>query len=554
MHLFHYIDLFCGAGGTTTGVEQSMFQEQKCAHVIACVNHDPHAIASHLANHPDCVHFTEDIRTLNVSPIVSLVGNIRKESPGDKILLWASYECTNYSKAKGGQPRDADSRTLPEHLFRYIEAINPDYIQLENVEEFMSWGDLDENGHPISKDRGQLYLRWVSKVCRYGYHYDYRILNAADFGAYTSRKRYFGIFAKHGLPIAFPEPTHSRNPEPGLFGEMKPWKAVKEVLNFEDEGQSIFDRKKPLVDATLRRIMAGLKKFVVKGEANFLIKYNSMSQQGKYIPPSIDEPCPTVCTQSRLGVVKVRFLMKNFSGDDRSKCISIEKPAGTITCKDHHSFVTIYNGKGNNVSIDEPAPTVTTKDRLGLVNIVNFLDQQYGRSLPSSVDNPAGTITTNPKLNLVSAHWVMNTNFSNVGFPVNAPCQTVTANRKMMYLMNAQYAFPMYTTDRPCPTIIARQDKRPMYAVFTKSGRNLLQDTLHDSEAMKELKQFCREYGIIDIKMRMLRIDELLLIMGFPKDYKLLGTKSENKKYIGNAVECGMARKLCETLYSRVYD
>lgn len=459
MHQFHYIDLFCGAGGTTTGVEQAMFQEQKCAHVIACVNHDPHAIASHLANHPDCVHFTEDIRTLNVSPIVSLVGNIRKESPGDKIVLWASCECTNYSKAKGGQSRDADSRTLPEHLFRYIEAINPDYIQLENVEEFMSWGDLDENGRPVSKDRGRLYLRWVSKVCRYGYHYDSRLLNAADFGAYTSRKRYFGIFAKHGLPIAFPEPTHSRNPEPGLFGEMKPWKAVKEVLNFEDEGQSIFDRKKPLVDATLRRIMAGLKKYVINGEDYFLMKY--------------------------------------FSGDDSSKCISLDGPAGTITCKDHHALITTEH----------------------------FLDQQYGQSLPTSIENPCGAITTNPKQNLVN-----------------------------VYLMNPQYRWPMYKIDRPCPTIIARQDKRPMYAVFTESGNSFLKETQSDSDTMKELKHFCRENGIMDIKMRMLRIDELLLIMGFPKDYKLLGTKNENKKYIGNAVECGMAKQLCETLYRQVYD
>lgn len=483
----HYIDLFCGAGGTTTGVEQAMFQNQKCAHVIACVNHDPHAIASHLANHPDCVHFTEDIRTLNVSPIVKLVRKIRKEFPDDKIVLWASCECTNYSKAKGGQSRDADSRTLPEHLFRYIEAINPDYIQLENVEEFQSWGDLDSNGHPVSMDRGRLYLRWVNKVRRYGYDYDFRLLNAADFGAYTSRKRYFGIFAKHGLPIAFPEPTHSRHPEPGLFGELKPWKAVKDVLNFEDEGNSIFNREKPLVDATLRRILAGLKKFVTTGDEQFLMKY--------------------------------------FSGDDASKCISVQGPAGTITCKDHHALITA----------------------------THFIDQQYGHSLPASIEKPAGAITTTPKLNLVTAHWVMNTNFSNVGSSINSPCQTITANRKMMYLMNAQYSWPMYDINRPCPTIIARQDKRPMYAVFTKNGNVVLQDTPTDSDTMKELKAFCRNYGIADIKMRMLRIDEMLLIMGFPKDYKLLGTKNENKKYIGNAVECGMARQLCETLYNRIY-
>ena len=486
MSKLHYIDLFCGAGGVTTGVEAATINNQKCASVIACVNHDPHAIASHLANHPECVHFTEDIRTLNVSPIVEMVKAVRRRSPDDKIVLWASCDCTNYSKAKGGQSRDADSRTLPEHLFRYVEAIDPDYIQLENVEEFMCWGDLDEDGHPVSRDRGRLYLRWVNRMRRYGYDYAYRILNAADYGAYTSRKRYFGQFARKGLPIAFPEATHTKSPRPELFGGMKPWRKVRDVLNLEDEGRSIFTREKPLVDATLRRILAGLKKHVVCGEN--------------------------------------RFLMKNFSGDDASKCISIDGPAGTITCKDHHSFVTVYNGKGNNVGIDEPAPTLTTKDRLGLVSVAHLIDQQYGQSTPASVERPAGTLTTNPKLNLVN-----------------------------VYLVNPQYSWPTYTVDRPCPTIIARQDKKPMYALFTMNGACILADKEGDSQMMKEIKRFCRENDIADIRMRMLREDELLQIMGFPKDYKLLGTSSENKKYIGNAVECGMARQLCESLYQRLY-
>ncbi|MBD5585904.1 MAG: DNA cytosine methyltransferase, partial [Clostridia bacterium] len=145
-----YIDLFCGAGGTSTGVNTSLLDGEACAKVIACVNHDANAIASHAANHPDAMHFTEDIRTLELSPLVAHIRKCRAENPGALVVLWASLECTNFSKAKGGQPRDADSRTLAEHLFRYIEAIDPDYIQIENVEEFQSWGDVDENGRPIS--------------------------------------------------------------------------------------------------------------------------------------------------------------------------------------------------------------------------------------------------------------------------------------------------------------------------------------------------------------------------------------------------------------------
>lgn len=209
-----YIDLFCGAGGTSTGVNSARLDGEQCAEVIACVNHDAKAIASHAANHPNALHFTEDIRTLELSPLISHIAECRKDNQEALIVLWASLECTNFSKAKGGQPRDADSRTLAEHLFRYIEAIDPDYIQIENVEEFMSWGSLDENGRPLSKDRGRCYVRWINKVKRYGYNYEYRIMNAADYGAYTSRKRFFGIFAKYGLPIVFPEPTHSKPARP----------------------------------------------------------------------------------------------------------------------------------------------------------------------------------------------------------------------------------------------------------------------------------------------------------------------------------------------------
>lgn len=183
-----YIDLFCGAGGTSTGVENAQLNGEKCAKVIACVNHDPNAILSHAANHPDTLHFTEDIRKLDLTGLVGHLNKMKLQHPEAHVVLWASLECTNFSRAKGGQARDADSRTLAEHLFRYIEAIDPDYIQIENVEEFMMWGELDENGKPVSKDHGSDYLRWVHKVQSYGYDFDWRILNAADFGAYTSRK------------------------------------------------------------------------------------------------------------------------------------------------------------------------------------------------------------------------------------------------------------------------------------------------------------------------------------------------------------------------------
>lgn len=238
-----YIDLFCGAGGTSTGVEKANYKERKCAKVIACVNHDANAIASHAANHPEAQHYTEDMRTLDLRPLAEHTAEMRRMYPMAKVVLWASLECTNFSRAKGGQPRDADSRTLAEHLFRYIEALTPDYIQIENVEEFMSWGDLDENGKPISRDKGRLYTNWVDNVKAYGYKFDHRILNAADYGAYTSRKRFFGIFAKPYLPIVWPKPTHSKTGGGDLFGSLAKWKPVKEVLDFADEGEMVTKAK-----------------------------------------------------------------------------------------------------------------------------------------------------------------------------------------------------------------------------------------------------------------------------------------------------------------------
>lgn len=408
-----YIDLFCGAGGTSTGVENAAVNGKKCAKVIACVNHDANAIASHAANHPDALHFTEDIRTLELSPLVAHAERMRILHPDARLVLWASLECTNFSKAKGGMPRDADSRTLAEHLFRYIEALHPDYIQIENVEEFMSWGDMDENGHPISKDKGKSYVRWVNNVCKYGYYFDWKILNAADYGAYTSRKRFFGQFAMYGLPIAFPE-----------------------------------------------------------------------------------------ATQNRLGVAKVQFLSKQFGGDPSGKNISVNEPAGTITCRDHHAFVSAHYGNGYNTSIDAPMPTLTCVGRFGLVTN-NFLEMQYGNGTPASINEPSPTVTTNPKHNLVSV--------------------------------------------KPCFTLINRMDKIPPYLVSTKEGLAIeVYET--DSPATIKIKEFMALYGISDIRMRMLRIPELKRIMGFPKDYTLIGTQAEQKKFIGNAVEVNMARVLCEAL------
>lgn len=542
------IDLFCGAGGLSEGVEEARLDGNRCGKVVCCVNHDKNAILSHDANIPDALHFIEDIRTLELSPISTIVERIRQLYPDAMIMLHASLECTNFSKAKGGQPRDADSRTLAEHLFRYIDVIDPDYIQIENVEEFMSWGDMDENGKPISMDKGRLYQKWVRNVKKYGYNFEHRILNAADFGAYTTRKRFFGIFAKKNLPIVFPEPTHCKGGRQDMFSRLEKWKPVKDVLDFSDEGTTIF-REKPLAEKTLERIYAGLIKFVAGGKDAFLVKYNSMNRTGKYNAPGIDEPCPVVTTQNRLGVAQVCFLSKQFSGHPESKNVSVEEPAGTITCRDHHAFVSAHYGNGFNRSVNEPSATVTTKDRLSLVTPRFIANEYSGGGQHTSIDNICPAILTNPKQKLITCKpWIMNTSFSNIGSNIEEPAQTITANRKWHYLMNPQFNSAGGSVDSPCFTLIARMDKMPPYLVATESGQVAIEIYNNDSPMTVKIKEFMALYGIVDIKMRMLRIPELKKIMGFPEDYVLIGTQADQKKFIGNAVEVTQARKNTEAL------
>lgn len=584
-----YVDLFCGAGGTSTGVETAKVDNEKCAKVIACVNHDANAIASHAENHPESLHFTEDIRTLELSPLAAYAAEMRNAYPFAKLVLWASLECTNFSKAKGGMARDADSRTLAEHLDRYIIALDPDSVQIENVEEFMGWGDIDEKGRPISKDKGRLYKKWVDHIKDFGYNFDFRILNSADFGALTSRKRFFAQFNKPEFPIVWPEATHSKKPEGGFFGSLEKWRPVKEVLDFSDQGESIFRRKKPLVEATLERIFHGLVKFVAGGKDKWLLKYNSVNgKTGRHIPPSIEDPCPTISCQGRLGVVSAQFLAqynsgsaeyrvksideacnavttnnrfakvecnflsKYYSGRPEHKNITVDGPSGTIKTKDSHAlvqpqFLSSYYGNGGNHSMDQPSPTVTTKDRLSKVEC-SFIDQQFGKSRPASVDTALGAVTVNPKYAKVSI-FIMN-QYSGGGqtSDIEKPSPTILATPKQNliscenWLMNTNFK-NIGSGSGDLPPFIVREIDHLVYMIY---------DT--DSPMMVKIKEFMAMYGLTDIKMRMLKIQELKEIMGFPKDYVLIGTQADQKKFIGNAVEVTMARKICEATAGRLLE
>lgn len=602
---FIVVDLFCGAGGTTTGFSKAKdIDGNPIAIIAACVNHDHKAIVSHWENHPEVEHFEEDITKMygmikyntffmssEMVRLRRLVDLYRAIYPNAKVILWASLECTNFSKAKGGQPRDADSRTLANHLDRYIYALSPDYVQIENVVEFMAWGPMrvvckkkhkadPKNGvyanselkyiinkktgreelafTPIAKKNGQDFRKWESHINAIGYRSDWRELNSADFGAYTSRNRLFGCFAKDGLPIVWPEPTHSKtgSDNTDLFGGgLKKWNAVREKLDFDDEGESIFGRKKPLVENSLKRVYAGLIKEVAGGKSAFLVKYNSMNQKGNVAAQSIDDPSPVISCQGRLAVAKTSFIsqsyiVKNYSGSTNDKISSIESPAPTITTIPHESlvsvkpFLTNYNHSSRTNSVDNPCPTIVTKDKLALTTPC-FITKYYGNDKGSqSTERPLGTITTKDRFNLVQTNWLDKQYSGDRNHQsINQPAGSILANDKHClmtakgFLYNPSHGGHTMHIEQPCPTIIARQDKSPLYFIQYDIDPNVhIEIYEDDSETMVKIKEFMALYGISDIKMRMLKVQELKEIQGFPIDYKLSGNQTDQKKFIGNSV------------------
>lgn len=521
---FIVVDLFCGAGGTTTGAAMAEFDGKALIKVVAAVNHDENAIKSHEANHPETTHFREDIKTLKMRPLKAVVDAARKKYPNAKLILWASLECTNFSNAKGGMPRNADSRTLAMHLFRYITGLDPDLIMIENVVEFMAWGPLDANGKPVSRKKGRDWMAWRQKVCGRGYVTDWAEMNAANYGGYTSRNRLFGIFAKDQRFITWPEVTHAKNPEKHKsFGaDLKKWMPVKDVLDFSDEGESIFTPGKLRSEKTRERIYAGLIKHVAgMSQKEFLMKYNSTDPNtGEHRNADVNNPSPTLTVQRNPQLIQVHMLHAHYGSE--KDCRSINSPCGTLTTKDRFMKVTA------------------------------FMDQQYGNGAknPKSLEDPSTTITNKPKHNLIQA-FVMDTQFNNVGTDIDSPLGVVTANRKYHYIMNPQYLNAGGCIDKPCFTLIARMDKMPPYLITCDCGAVGIEVYETDTPMERKIKEFMAMYGIIDIKMRPLRDKEMLKIQGFPEDYKLKGTSADRKKFIGNSVETGVVKKWTEALAMR---
>lgn len=353
------VDLFCGLGGNSEGVRKALGYGP-----VAAVNHWPYAIATHSLNHPETIHFQEDV--FHVKPW--------KAARGRKVdLLVGSPSCTHFSVAKGKAPKDAGIRSQAEVFIKWAKEIKPRMIILENVREFLSYGPIDEEGHPLKARAGEYFNAWVRALEQEGYQVAWKLLRACDFGAPTSRLRLFVVARCDGKPIRFPEPTHG----PGKI----PYRTAAECIDFSLPCPSIFNRTRPLAEATMARIAEGIKKYIVEATSPFLL---CMSHGGRLEP--LTEPMKTITTAKggERALIAPTLIQMGYGErvGEKPRCLDLFKPLGTVVSGGNKfalvaAFLTkFYSQGGTGQACSEPLNTITCKHRFGLVT-VNIAGEPY---------------------------------------------------------------------------------------------------------------------------------------------------------------------------------
>ena len=413
------VDLYCGAGGTSTGMINA-FIKKGYKYWVLGVNHWQVAIDTHKFNHSD-----------QPKPMCDSVENVkpREVVPGGKLdYLWASPECTNHSRAKGGRPKDEQSRATAWDVLKWPQELYIKRIYIENVPEFLEWGPLGSDGNPLKSKKGETFRAFIAVLEALGYTVDYQIMNCADFGAPTSRKRLIIQAVRGRGKIIWPEPTHAK--EPGLFNE-KPWVPAREIIDFDIKGRSIFNRKKPLAPNTLRRIYHGVVKYW--GEAAKIYAPLLRAE----IVRSCRHPKRNICPFNYLvnlpkikdsGSVGEPFMVIN---KGNSGCKDINSPAPTVTTKDYigiaESFITRYNkGDDRNHSIDQPLPVIDTSNRFGVVDA--FMTLEHGQSNCRDIDSPCPSITSSGAGHIgIAEPFLTKLRRTGTVCDINDPLHTITA-------------------------------------------------------------------------------------------------------------------------------
>ncbi|WP_217562877.1 DNA cytosine methyltransferase [Paenibacillus sp. GbtcB18] len=514
------VDNFAGGGGASAGIEKATGRSVEVAS-----NHDPGAVAMHDANHKNTRHYCEDIWAIDPRTVM----------PGKPVgLAWFSPDCTHHSKARGGKPREKKIRGLAWVALRWAATRRPRVIMLENVEEFKDWGPLDGEGKPIKSQMGRTFRVFVNALRRQGYEVEWRELRACDYGAPTIRKRFFLIARCDGQPIAWPEPSHGApDSREVLNGERKPWRTAAEVIDWSIPCPSIFERKKPLAENTLRRIARGIERFVINNPKPFVIKVNHKYDQ--FRGQEIDKPFQTVTAVNGWTMVSPTLIEIGYGeGPGQSpRAPGLQKPLGTVVAGGRkHALVTAFmakhyggNYKGPGSSLDDPLSTVTTIDHNALVTA--HIARHFGESVGSVMPEPIGTVTAGGggKSALVTSHLVKFRGTCKDGQPVTEPMPTITAGGLHVGEVRS-FLLKYYGSSTNGQAL-----DDPLHTVTTKERFGLVR-----VEGV--------EYQIVDIGMRMLEPHELFAAQGFPKDYIISGynvngkpvTKADQVARCGNSV------------------
>ena len=471
------IDCFAGGGGASTGIEAAMGRP-----IDLAINHDPAAIAMHLVNHPDTKHIIEDIFV--VDPVA--------ETQGRPVgLAWFSPDCTHHSRAKGGKPRKKKIRGLAWVVIRWAKKVKPRVILLENVCEFAEWGPLDENDQPCKRRKGMTFRQWVGRLRGLGYKVEYKELVAADYGVPTIRKRLYLVARCDGEPIVWPEPTHGP-------GRANPYRTAAECIDWSIPCPSIFDRKKPLVENTLRRIAKGLKRYVIEAKEPFIVAIDNKSS-GAGPVYSAGKPLRTIVTENRFALVEP-YLSK------------------------YHG---IKNQEDRCQQVVEPIKTLDTQNRFALVEA--FLVKHFGGAVGKEIDYPFPTITARGTQNQITTAFLTKYYNTNIGSDMRKPVPTVTATG--LHIGEVRAFLVKYYNNNAGQSL-----NKPMHTITSKHRLGLVTVAGED-------------YQIVDIGMRMLQPRELARAQGFPDSYYLTGSKTNQVRMIGNSVCPKMAKVIAQANY-----
>lgn len=505
------VDSFAGGGGASTGIELATGRV-----VDIAINHDPDAILMHKTNHPHTVHYQASV--WDVDPLEVTGG-----SPVG--LLWASPDCKHFSKAKGGKPVNKRIRGLAWIVLRWAGTVRPRVIILENVEEFQTWGPV-RRGHPVKAKTGQTFRRFIGQLEGLGYAVEWRELVAADYGAPTTRKRFFLIARCDGRPIVWPEPTHApADSREVLEGRKKPWRSAAEIIDWSLPCPSIFDTReeirekyglsaqRPLRPNTMRRVARGVDKFVIKSANPFLVLVN---HAGKFRGQEIGDPLQTITAKHGYGVASPTMAPWTVTNTTNSTGHPVNEPIDTARTGGGGgqmflgaSLIQYHTEQSEHVrgqEITRPIMTIDAANRYGLTaaSLVKYYgNDQHGQN----IQDPLHTVTAKDREGLTTVHLVKMKG-TNLGGPATEPVQTITAG-------GGHHGVVTTKITRAEPGADLRHWPEIRELLNTYCGYDL------GPEDVILFQISGAWYFMADIGLRMLTPRELYRANGFPDDYKI---------------------------------